>query len=230
MGALGLRTDPVLDRGAAHGGDEETHGLLQLAVEVSAEEIRGGAEVGQVLRGAEFPRAPRLLVAFARAAGALHEHAELRMVRGGLLVLEGTQPAHRPGHVRLARAQPHFADEHVLDRDRVAALHRHAGAFAGLQRIELHAPLALLIRFRRLRLAGDRHRDLLPRSRPAPDRNRGTGLENHMVRKRRGQSDLGVRGRGESQGDEERNRFHGWGWGSGRIIYPFKSRGSGGGA
>ena len=87
MRALRPRADPVLDRRAAHSGDQQAHGPLQFAVQMPAKEIRRSTEVGEILRRGELPLAARFRVAPARTAGRLHKHAELRGVRGGLLVL-----------------------------------------------------------------------------------------------------------------------------------------------
>ena len=46
-------------------------------------------------------------------------------------------------HVRLARAEPHFADEHVAHGEGVLALGREGEWATGLQRVEVHPPFAI---------------------------------------------------------------------------------------
>ena len=41
----------------------------------------------------------------------------------------------RPLHIRLARAEPHFADQNVVDFDAVLAFHHQLERLADLQRV-----------------------------------------------------------------------------------------------
>ena len=111
--AFGRRAAP----GSVDQADRHAEGLLH----VDAEEVRRGAETTGRLRGAARPAALAILL---RAFGPDvrdGEQADLRMVGGRdvLLGMIGRTQVHF--HVRLARADPELAEQHVGQRDPVLA-------------------------------------------------------------------------------------------------------------
>jgi len=100
---------------------------------------------------------------------------------GGYRVIASGR-GHRPLHVRLARAQPDLADQHVLEDDAVRPRNRQGqGPTRGL-RGEVHAPLAIGVRRRGGRLdALESDRDPLAGIGPAPHGQPHIALKYHVI-------------------------------------------------
>ena len=146
---------------------EEVPGCGPAAYRLGATDLPGAVEVADGLPGGD----PRDL-----------DLADVRVVGGGPL-FGGVQAAvdgHL--HVRLARAEPHLADEDVLEGERVLPRHGHGQRPAGLQRRQRDAPLAVIAGFRRHgRGVAELHFDPLPGIGPAPDLDVLLLLQNHVA-------------------------------------------------
>ena len=104
-------------------------------------------------------------------------------------------------HVRLARAEPYFADQHVLQHG-VAGL-QFCG-HADLQWIEFQHPLPLSISGGLFSLTAKGNRNLLVRCRRSPDGHSEVTLKNHVIRKHAIERDVGERGKGGAEDGEKR--------------------------
>ena len=94
-------------------------------------------------------------------------------------------------HIRLPRAEPDFADEHVLQFNAIGACHRqHMGA-TGLGWWQFHLPLALCIGTGTVDLTKKFDDDLLARLSPAPDGQGAIALQYHVIAKYLGQAYVG---------------------------------------
>src|SRR5262245_16141085 len=99
----------------------------------------------------------------------------------------------RPLHVGLAGAEPDLADEDVLEDDLILARDGHRVRLAvGLHRLQRHLPAPVVIGLGADLLAIQRHRDLLARIGPAPDRQLPVPLEHHVTVDYRWQLDVGT--------------------------------------
>ena len=124
-----IHRNPLFDRGADLRADDEAARHVQLPEQFAAEVERHGAEVGQRRRAARHP-------AMARQLAVEPQRREIRrcdvLLHAGMDVIE----LDRMRHVGLPRAEPHFADEHIFDRERVLAGHDEVrGRGAGIQRV-----------------------------------------------------------------------------------------------
>jgi hypothetical protein len=116
-----LRTDPRLDARAAERGVEQSDRHIQLPHDVPREEIPRGGELPYRLRRADDPRRIHRFGGEGQVFARDFEMPDERLVRIRLLALEVRGLLHDPLHVRLARAQPDVADEHVGERERTSA-------------------------------------------------------------------------------------------------------------
>jgi len=113
-----------------------------------------------------------------------------------------------------ASTDPDFADDDVVQRDRVVAFDYHRSRFgAGFERIELGGPLAIGAGFSGVLLLGESDSDLLAWLGPAPDGCFHIALNNHVVADDGGEFDVGVGegGHAERDGEHEQggwNPFH----------------------
>ena len=125
---------------------------------------------------------------------------DLRVIRSRNFFFRVHRRTKSPLHVRLARANPHLADQHVVEGDLVVAGHHQAGGLAvGLKRVELHHPLAIVARLGGLGLAGEGDRDFFARVSPTPDGHGQVALQDHAATKNRRQSDIGRGCKGNRQ-------------------------------
>ena len=141
--------------------------------------------------------------------------------------------AQRPLHVRLPAANPHFADEYVLElHARLARDREHGRRGGGGERLEFHGPLGAARGGGGL-LTLELHRDLLAVVGPAPDRERDALLQDHVIGENRRQLHVGERGgragqqRGGNDGGREfRKRTNRSGCEFHRAIQPTAPGGS----
>ena len=181
-GLLGLGAHPGLDRRAAPRGIDQPDRHVELLVQLTAEEVACGREVAHGLRAAKSPVASAIVLRLRGRLAIDGEQADFRVVgRGNLGILVGhTTYAHR--HVRLARAEPHLADQYVGKLDQVGlALHLQLQRSAGLERIELERPFSGTVRGYRLGLIAQGDRHLFGRVGPTPNRNWHFALQHHVV-------------------------------------------------
>ncbi len=154
--------DPGLDRRAAPGTVDQAQPHIEFLVQPLAEVVQHGREEGHILRRADLPgRASRRgrcrpvldlgAVEHHDVLGRLRclhlfdmQQADLRAVGGGHRLLASRAPPQAELHVGLARADPHFADEDVVQLDLVFAADGYAvGLAIGLHGREHDFPVAL---------------------------------------------------------------------------------------
>ncbi len=112
-------------------------------------------------------------------------------------------------HVGLPGGEPGFADEHVLDDERVGASDCQVASFRRrLERIELDGPPALCVGGGRFLLAGELHRDVFSRISLSPDRGVHALLQDHVVPDDGGKRYLGPGCRGGGKKQEESGQAH----------------------
>ncbi len=112
------------------------------------------------------------------------EEADLRVIRGGDLLLGIQRLGHGPLHVGLARADPDFAEEDIVESDRVLPLHGHGvGLAVRLQGRKVDPPLSVGTSFGGAALAGKLNRDFLSCRRRSPNPNQFLLLQDHVVAK-----------------------------------------------
>jgi len=120
--------------------------------------------------------------------------------------------ADRQFHVRLARADPDFANKDVRELDFVFAfdckLRRRAARF---KRFECHLPRAVLAGSGFLGLVSEFDGDIFTRIRRAPNGHWFIALKNEVIAEKRGQFDVRVRSARQS-GEKQDNSFHGLCW------------------
>ena len=185
-------------------------GTRQLLMQLAGEEIANRGKAG---RGSAASKpahaASSIRRGFSRRAGqsvdainvVMDEHPDLRIVRRRDFFLGAIhlpmQPADLHFHVRLPRAQPHFAHQHIADCQRVLSGDSAFAVRPSLAWAQLDHPFAVCAGLGGLRFSGQRDRNLLARLGPAPDRHHHLGLYDHVVGKNRRQPDIGLRGRGQ---------------------------------
>ena len=128
------------------------------------------------------------------------------MRRGGSLGVRIVRLPHRPLHVRLTRADPHVADQHVGDGDDVGAADRHLGGCAWGQRLQPHFPAAKGIGHRLRGLAAKGHAHRFARFGLAEDARRHVTLDQHVIADDARQLDLGERRAADDREDQEQRR------------------------
>ena len=107
-----------------------------------------------------------------------------RILSSGDFLLGICANGHRPFHIRLTRAEPDFAHEHVLDLDRVRTFHRNCcGYFARHHRRQFDLPTPGCIGLGGLFIVANTHRDRFVRVRPTPYSNLLLLLQHHVVAK-----------------------------------------------
>ena len=171
--------------------------VLEGLVQLPAEEVADGRELADGLRGADLPLAVEVVLGRLGADVGHGDQADLREVGGQPLQVGVVGVVDVPLHVRLARADPDLADEHVVDLDLVLALDRQRVRPPGGHRVELHRPFLVVAGLGGLGLAVDGDGDLLARVGPAPDLVLLVSLEHHVRREQSRDLDVGRGRRGE---------------------------------
>ncbi len=203
--AQGRIADPRLHLRTAPGGVDQphrhVHGLAQFAGEV----IAGRGKRAHRLRRGRLPRGRAAELRLRGRAGLRRylEHADRWLLRIGDLAARIQRALHRQFHVRLARTQPHVAEQHVG-----GALHA-AVRGAGLQGIrpacrqrrQLGLPAALAVGARLHALLRQLHGHRLARRGLPPDADRRIALQHRVVLEQGIQQRCGVgmRERGHAQ-------------------------------
>ena len=164
--------------------------MLRL-VQLAAEEIGSGRELPDGFRAAHDPLAPAFLLRRDGGKPGDREHPDLRKRRGGDFSLCVVHAIDCHLHVGLAGSQPDFTNQHIRHREGVGAGDGQGHRFFRTERVEFDTPLALGVGGGGLAPTADADGDFLARIRPAPDGNRGLALQDHVVRKERGQPDGG---------------------------------------
>ena len=182
---------PDFGRSAAPVAVDEPHGHAQFLVQALAEKIPNRAEVKHLLRGANDPSG-RQVILRCLGRGLRYVKEPDHGVRGprGLLLGLAQSLIARPLHVALAAANPHLADQHILEHDLSASLDADRVRPAGLRCLDLGRP-APTIGGRSLpciRRPADRHRDGLRSSGPSPEGRVGVLLQHHVRTDHRGQA------------------------------------------
>ncbi len=100
-------------------------------------------------------------------------------------------PAHGIVHVRLARAEPDIAHQHILDGEGIRSAHDELRRLGrdGLRR-QQHHPAAVRAGDRGLGVRAKAHGHLFARGRSAPYGQRALALEHHVIAKQIVQNDI----------------------------------------
>ena len=191
--------DPRLDRAGAVGTGDQAHRHLELLLQAAAEIVCHRGKIPGRPRRAHRPRARHVGLRTLAHRPLRGEHAQLRMIRRGHLVLPVRRSGKRPLgclgqreiHVRLARAQPHIPHQHIpiTSRRRPRSHLQLIGPARG-QRRQFHLPRALGIRRGGGAAARQFHGHGRPRQRLAPHRQRLLALQHHVFRKHRWQPQM----------------------------------------
>ena len=144
-----IAANPRLARRAAPRVVDQADRHIELIVQLAAKEIADGRKALRRFRRANFPLAVEILDR-RLAARLLHAHeTNLRMIGGRNFQVAVRRQRQRPLHIRLARAEPHFADEDVVHLQPIlAAFDDQLQRLADRQRLERHAPIALVVGLR----------------------------------------------------------------------------------
>ena len=184
-----LRLCPQLGRRATNRRKDQAGRHAKFLVQVSAEVVGPRREAGHGRRTALVPGPlPVCLWILGRFAG--HgEQPNLGIVRGCDLLVVVLARLDAPPHVRLARADPDFADQYVLQRQRIPR-RTGDGYFERLTRLEFcqgHPPSTSFVvaGLGRQRLPGQGNGDLFTRIGPALNRHGPALLQHHCYRQRR---------------------------------------------
>ena len=179
---LRIGGDPGLDRGAADGRVNEADGDAERVVEFAAEEIQCGGKGADALGGAKHPTALAGGLRGIGVRGFFFKVADERKIGGAFFGLVILCAVDGHGHVGLTGAEPDFADEHVLNGDRVGALDRQrTGGGAGGETGEGDLPGAVAGCGGSDGLAGEVDGDFLAGRGGAPDGDTDVALEDHVV-------------------------------------------------
>src|ERR1041384_3899594 len=174
-------------------------------MQLAAEEIESGGETAHGVRCAEDPCALALGLRGVRAGRLLLEHADERELRRGLLQFEILRAIDGHRHVRLSRAEPDFADEHILDGDGVLPLHLKRRDLARLEPGKFHHPFTVRAGLGGFALTGYADGDLLARVGPTPNRHGGIPLKDQVIGEYGGQFHVRAHGR---ESAEQRSKTH----------------------
>ena len=191
----------------------QAHGQAQFLVQALAEKIPNRAEVKHLLRGANDPSG-RQVILRCLGRGLRYVKEPDHGVRGprGLLLGLAQSLIARPLHVALAAANPHLADQHILEHDLSASFDADRVRPAGLRCLDLGRP-APAVGGRGFPYVGgptNRHRDGLRGSGPSPEGRVGVLLQHHVRTDDRGQAHGGgERSNEQAQSSEEQEHsFH----------------------
>ena len=200
---------PGFDTRATPGGVDQTDRHLQHLMQVTAKKVTHRGELSHIGAGGLFPHA--FAVGLWRHAWTAFdiEHADLRMIGGGDFLLSLAGLLHRQLHVRLPGADPHFADEDVLEGNRVFSSHHEiSGLGAGIHRVQRDRPFAGRVGERAVRLIAEGHLHVFAGISGAPDADELRLLQHHAIGENGGQFDLGLQAGGQQE-DAGNGVFHG---------------------
>ena len=232
---------PGVDVGAAPAGIHQADGDLKRTVEFERKivahcrrQAQAALEVGEQLRIHLHPRGlqPEVWLGLPHVRH-LHETHErtLRHLEDhrALAIAEARPlPPDRAAGVGLARAEPHLANQHVLDLLLVRGVLRGPEAVSvrpapavrlaagngespplarGRHRIELDPPRAVVLGDNGLLLVGEPHRHSLARVRKAPHANGHLPLQHHLVAKHRRQAHVSLCNDGHRAGRRQEHKL-----------------------
>ena len=212
------RRRPRLDERAAPVGRDQTDWNLQFALQFMAEEERAGRQAQRIVGFHFLPFHREILARQLFPAVRNHPRETDQIVRafGAELVAVDVPPArivrpHRHFHVGLAAAQPDFADQHVVDRNRliISLDDQRAVLRARRQRRQFHHPLTIRIRLARHVLARKTNGNLLARLRRAPNGHCHVALQHDIIDEYRRANNLRQeRQRQQTHQPQQFPRFH----------------------
>ena len=205
---------PRLGQRTAPAGLDQADGHVEVPVQLLAEEIARRREVGHVLRRADLPAAvAHLRVGERRGAGRVVDMQQTDVpVAVGLLQLP-LHVRHAVGHahlhVRLSRADPHLADEDVLQLDGPAVRNRHRVGTARRGGLHGRRPAARGIGRGLVAAAVPRSSDPHGAARCglAPEFHVAPLLQHHVVGKDGGQLHVRQQPEGQQPRQQQKNRF-----------------------
>src|SRR5262249_39518998 len=134
---------PRLAGRPAPGVVDQTDGDTQRLVELPAEKVADGGELADRRWRADLPLSVEVALWLLRTHLRNGDKPDLGIVRRLRFKVRVIGLRDRPLHVRLAGAEPDFADEHVVESHGVLAGDRHRIRPAGGERIESDGPLAV---------------------------------------------------------------------------------------
>ena len=185
---------------------DQPHRHLEVLVHLPAEVIHDRGELGDRFRRADNPPGVDVLDGNRCRLPRDVEQPDLRKLRRRDLCVRVVRLPDRPLHVRLARADPHVADEDVGNGDRVGAGDGHLGGGPGRERLQPQFPSAQRIGHRLSGPAAIGDRDGLARQGLAEDAHGHVALEQHVIADDAGQLDVGKRMAGQrKEGDQKRS-------------------------
>ena len=182
-------------------------------MQVTGKVVRHGGKIAGRRGRTRDPVSRDVLDAARRCDVGHPELPDLRKISRGDLAVGIVGIAHGHRHVRLARTQPDFAHQHVLDHDGVGA-HGHEFGRDGrpLLRSERHPPASVGSRDRRRRLPAKLDLYFFGGRGPAPHHQRLVPLQHGAIAKQRSQGDIGPRTRrthGQRGTEDKRvSKFH----------------------
>jgi len=194
---------PRLDGGRSPGRENQADGDSGFLMQLATEEITDGGKgigcqpVGDVFRGTNPPRAAVDAFLWRGCGETVREtQADQGIISLGHRLFPVCRGGEAEFHVGLSRAEPHFAHQHVFQRDRFPVRDYGEGAALsrGGHRIERHLPASFRVRLRGLVLPGEGDGHLGSGFCGSPDRDGSFALENHGLAKSIGDVEPGTRG------------------------------------
>ena len=204
---LGHRTSP---RSIDH-SDRDSERLMQLA----GEKVTGGGEVGNRPRRAGLPASAYDLYIFPRSQTGNPLDAEQTYPRpvGAFdlagIIAHAAPSSYRHLHIGLPRADPHLADQHVLQRNGLPVRNGNRIRSSRVGSFQLQHPFSV-----RSATGSDGrsvprpgHRHLGPRFGPAPKRRLALPLQNHVAAENGSQTDFGLQQTARHQSQTKNTYF-----------------------
>ena len=199
-----LSACPGFNARAAHRRFDQPDRRLARLQKIPPKIIRGCRERLDAFRSAQLPLAFHVVRSLVRHRHPNPEQPHVRII--GLCYFVGRigRGRHVETHIRLPGSQPDFAHQHVVNRDRITALHRHVHRSPDGQRLKHREPFAIRPGGDRNLFSAQHHRDSFARVGPAPNPYRDSLLQQHMVGDERRQAHRGAQ-RNRAQVHQEKS-------------------------
>src|SRR4051812_30496597 len=163
-------------------------------MQLKGEIIADGGKSGRGLGRANFPLPLEILYGYLAARLLDLDEADIGVICGEDFEVAVQGIVEREFHVRLAGAEPDFADEKVVDGEMVFAFDLELYGRAGMKGTERDAPIAFGVGLGFLRLAGERDRDVFTGIGEAPDGHGHLALEHGVLGEDGWKLDVGAGG------------------------------------
>ncbi len=182
------RAGPGLDPGPTPRRLDQPHRHVDRALQFARKVEAGGGEIAHRIRRCRCPGSAVVEGLLCLHGGVLRYGEQPDPWHRGCGNLAGCveRAPHRQFHVRLARAQPHVADQHVARRlpARSVVYLQRVGTASG-DRVQHRLPAACGVRPAAHRLPRKRHGNRLPRACVSPDRNGPVTLQDGVIPEQR---------------------------------------------